>query len=55
LGDGLYNPRSGYPFGGAEAQFHLQAADPAFEVAVLTTVRETPVVERVIGGADGKG
>ena len=50
LGYGLYNPLSGYPFGGAEVQFHLLAtrlaADPAFEVVVLTTVRDTPGVEQ---------
>jgi glycosyltransferase involved in cell wall biosynthesis len=50
LGYGLYRPDGGYAFGGAEVQFHLLAtrlaADPAFEVVVLTTVRDAPGVER---------
>ena len=50
LGYGLYRPESGYPFGGAEVQFFLLAnelaADPAFYVTVLTTVREEPGIER---------
>jgi len=54
MGYGLYDPRRGYPFGGAEVQFHLLAADPAFEVAVVTMVREIPGVERVIGEDDRK-
>lgn len=50
LGYGLYNPESGYPFGGAEVQFFLLArelsADPILEVLVLTTVAERPGAER---------
>jgi len=50
LGYGLYRPESGYPFGGAEVQFFLLSrelsADEAFQVSVLTTVREAPGVER---------
>ena len=50
LGYGLYNPASGYPFGGAEVQFFLLAttlaADPSVQVTVLTTVRDSPGVER---------
>ncbi len=50
LGYGLYNPASGYPFGGAEVQFFLLAnalaSDQDFQVTVLTTVRDTPGVER---------
>lgn len=44
LGYGLYSPKGGYPFGGAEVQFYLLAnqlaQDVTFEVSVLTTVRE---------------
>lgn len=49
LGYGLYNPASQSPFGGAEVQFfllaHELAQDPAFEVAVLTTVPDSPGTE----------
>ena len=49
LGYGLYNPTSGYPFGGAEVQFFLLAralaSDPDFQVIVLTTVRKSPGIE----------
>lgn len=50
LGYGLYRPESEQPFGGAEVQFFLLsrelAADPAFQVSVLTTVREAPGAEQ---------
>lgn len=50
LGYGLYNRTSGYPFGGAEVQFFLLAnalaSDPDFQVTVLTTVRDSPGVDR---------
>jgi glycosyltransferase involved in cell wall biosynthesis/SAM-dependent methyltransferase len=50
LGYGLYCPKSGYPFGGAEVQFfllaHALAADPALRVTVLTTVHEEAGVEQ---------
>jgi|CXWL01.1.fsa_nt_gi glycosyltransferase involved in cell wall biosynthesis len=49
LGYGLYNPKSGLSFGGAEVQFYLLAnelaGDPAYSVSVLTTVSENPGVE----------
>src|SRR5262245_15625520 len=49
LGYGLYNPKSCRAFGGAEVQFFLLAnvisGDPAYEVAVLTTVDRQPGVE----------
>lgn len=50
LGYGLYRPESEQPFGGAEVQFFLLsqelAADPAFQVSVLTTVREASGAEQ---------
>ena len=50
LGYGLYRPGSGSVFGGAEVQFfllsHELAADPAFQVSVLTTVGEHPGAEQ---------
>lgn len=50
LGHGLYQPESGYPFGGAEVQFFLLSrelsADPAFQVSVLTTVGDQPGTEQ---------
>ena len=53
LGYGLYRPESEQPFGGAEVQFFLLsqelAADPAFQVSVLTTVREAPGAEQHAG------
>jgi len=49
LGYGLYNPKSGLAFGGAEVQFFLLAnaiaGDPAYDVSVLTTVDHQPGVE----------
>ncbi len=50
LGYGLYRPGSGYPFGGAEAQFFLLSrelsVDESFQASVLTTVKEGPGEER---------
>ena len=50
LGYGLYRPESGIVFGGAEVQFFLLsralAADPAFNIFVLTTVDDRPRVEQ---------
>lgn len=50
LGDGLYRPGSGYPFGGAEVQFYLSAnelaRDPAYAVTVLVTGREPSGIDR---------
>jgi len=50
LGYGLYNRASRYPFGGAEVQFYLLsgelARDPAYEVTVLTTVKDAPGTEQ---------
>src|SRR5207248_10816226 len=44
LGYGLYQPDSGYAFGGAEVQFFLLsrqlAADRSFQLTVLTTVHD---------------
>jgi glycosyltransferase involved in cell wall biosynthesis len=49
LGDGLYHPGSGYPFGGAEVQSYVSAnelgRDPAYTVTVLVTVREPSCIE----------
>jgi glycosyltransferase involved in cell wall biosynthesis len=49
LGDGLYHPGNGYPFGGAEVQCYLSAnelaRDPAYAVTVLVTVHEPSCVE----------
>ena len=49
LGYGLYNSKSGIPFGGAEVQFFLLAnvlaSDPTCDVSVLTTVDQQPGVE----------
>src|SRR5262245_20433034 len=49
LGYGLYNSKSGMPFGGAEVQFFLLAnvlaSDPACDVSVLTTVDQQPGME----------
>ena len=51
LGYGLYQPRAGVPYGGAELQFYLLSrelsADPSFEVSVLTTVGSNPGCERI--------
>jgi glycosyltransferase involved in cell wall biosynthesis len=48
LGFGLYNPGTGYPFGGAEVQAYWSARelarDPAYKVSVLVTVDEPPGV-----------
>ena len=50
LGDGLYHPGNGYPFGGAEVQCYLSAnelaRDPAYAVTVLVTVREPSCIEQ---------
>jgi glycosyltransferase involved in cell wall biosynthesis len=50
LGYGLYRPESEQPFGGAEVQFfllsHEVAADPDFQVTVLTTVGGEPGAEQ---------
>lgn len=50
LGDGLYHPGSGYPFGGAEVQCYLSATelarDPIYAVTVLVTVREPSCIEQ---------
>lgn len=51
LGYGLYRPELQLPFGGAEVQFYQLAnrlaADPSFDVIVLTTVRTEAGIERI--------
>lgn len=50
LGETLYRPSSGRPFGGAEVQFYLSATalarDPSYGVTVLVTVGQDPSVEQ---------
>ena len=50
LGDGLYHPGNGYPFGGAEVQCYLSAnelaRDPAYAVTVLVTVHGPSCIEQ---------